>query len=52
MQVVVGNQEKKRARRCGNCGETGHNERTCQIVIETSSVNLRRSGGITVIFVL
>jgi hypothetical protein len=24
------------ARRCGNCGETGHNARTCQIVIETS----------------
>ena len=25
-----------RARRCGNCNETGHNSRTCQIVIETS----------------
>jgi hypothetical protein len=25
-----------RARRCGNCGETGHNARTCQIIIETS----------------
>jgi hypothetical protein len=23
-----------RARRCGNCGETGHNARTCQIVTE------------------
>jgi hypothetical protein len=28
--------EGTRARRCGNCGETGHNARTCQIVIETS----------------
>jgi len=25
-----------RARRCGNCGEVGHNARTCQIVVETS----------------
>jgi len=25
-----------RARRCGNCGEPGHNSRTCQIVVETS----------------
>jgi hypothetical protein len=25
-----------RVRRCGNCNETGHNSRTCQIVIETS----------------
>jgi hypothetical protein len=25
-----------RARHCGNCGETGHNARTCQIVIETT----------------
>jgi len=25
-----------RARRCGNCGEPGHNARTCQIVVETS----------------
>ena len=25
-----------RARRCGNCGEAGHNARTCQIVIEIS----------------
>jgi DDE superfamily endonuclease/Tc5 transposase DNA-binding domain/helix-turn-helix, Psq domain len=25
-----------RARRCGNCNETGHNSRTCPIVIETS----------------
>jgi hypothetical protein len=22
-------------RRCGTCGETGHNTRTCQIVVET-----------------
>ena len=28
--------EETRARRCGNCGETGHNARTCQIIIETS----------------
>ncbi len=28
--------EETRARRCGNCGETGHNARTCQIEIETS----------------
>ena len=28
--------EETRARRCGNCGETGHNARTCQIVIEMS----------------
>ncbi len=25
-----------RARRCGNCGKTGHNARTCQVVWETS----------------
>jgi len=25
-----------RARRCGNCGEPGHNARTCQVVVETS----------------
>jgi hypothetical protein len=25
-----------RIRHCGNCGETGHNARTCQIVVETS----------------
>ena len=25
-----------RARRCGTCGEPGHNARTCQIVVETS----------------
>jgi len=23
-------------RRCGNCGKTGHNARTCQVVWETS----------------
>jgi hypothetical protein len=23
-----------RARRCGTCGEPGHNARTCQIVVE------------------
>ena len=28
--------EETRAQRCGNCGETGHNTRTCQIVIEVS----------------
>jgi hypothetical protein len=28
--------DETRARRCGNCGETGHNARTCQIIIETS----------------
>jgi DDE superfamily endonuclease len=28
--------EETRARRCGNCNETGHNARTCQIVVETS----------------
>lgn len=27
---------KPRARCCGNCGETGHNARTCQVVSETS----------------
>ena len=27
---------QSRIRRCGNCGETGHNARTCQIVVETS----------------
>ena len=25
-----------RARRCRNCGEPGHNARTCQVVVETS----------------
>jgi hypothetical protein len=24
-----------RTRRCGNCGEPGHNARTCQMVVET-----------------
>lgn len=28
--------EETRARRCSNCNATGHNARTCQIVIETS----------------
>jgi hypothetical protein len=28
--------EETRARHCGNCNGTGHNARTCQIVIETS----------------
>ena len=28
--------EETRAQRCGNCGETGHNARTCQIIIEVS----------------
>ena len=28
--------EETRARRCGNCNATGHNARTCQIVVETS----------------
>jgi hypothetical protein len=26
-----------KARRCGRCGKTGHNARTCQITVETSS---------------
>jgi hypothetical protein len=25
-----------RARRCGNCGDKGHNTHTCQVVVETS----------------
>jgi hypothetical protein len=25
-----------RTRRCGNCSQTGHNSRTCQVVWETS----------------
>ena len=28
--------EETRARRCGNCGETGHNARTCEIIEEVS----------------
>lgn len=28
-----------RARRCGTCGEPGHNARTCQIVVEMSEEN-------------
>jgi hypothetical protein len=28
--------EETRARRCGNYNATGHNARTCQIVIESS----------------
>jgi hypothetical protein len=28
--------EELHARRCGNCGKTGHNARTCQIIIEVS----------------
>ncbi|CAG8982236.1 hypothetical protein HYALB_00004470 [Hymenoscyphus albidus] len=28
--------EESRARRCGNCGETGHNTRTCNIIEEVS----------------
>jgi hypothetical protein len=27
---------KTRARRCSNCGDTGYNTCTCQVVIETS----------------
>ena len=27
---------QSRIRYCGNCGKTGHNIRTCQIVLETS----------------
>ena len=27
------------ARHCGICGNTGHNARTCQLVIETSEEN-------------
>lgn len=29
--------DKTRVRRCGICGKTGHNARTCQIVVEPSS---------------
>jgi hypothetical protein len=29
--------EETHARRCGKCGQVGHNARTCQIVAETSS---------------
>jgi hypothetical protein len=32
--------EETRARRCGNCNTTGHNTRTCQIVIETSEEDI------------
>ena len=28
--------EESRARRCGNCGETRHNARTCKIIEEVS----------------
>ena len=28
--------EESRARRCGNCRETGHNARTCEIIEEVS----------------
>jgi hypothetical protein len=28
--------EETRARRCGNCGETGYNTRTCEIIEEVS----------------
>ena len=38
--VVVGAREETRARRCGNCNGTGHNTRTCQIVIETSEEDI------------
>lgn len=31
-----GDTAQPRERRCGMCGETGHNIRTCQAVIETS----------------
>jgi hypothetical protein len=32
--------EEIRARRCGNCNGTGHNARTCQVVIETSKEDI------------
>ena len=28
--------EETRARRCGKCSKTGHNARTCQIIVDTS----------------
>jgi hypothetical protein len=28
--------EETQARRCSNCNATGHNARTCQIIVETS----------------
>ena len=31
---------QSRIRHCGNCGETGHNARTCQIVVETSEEDI------------
>jgi hypothetical protein len=32
--------EETLARRCGNCNATGHNTRTCQIVIEISEEDI------------
>ena len=34
--------EEIRARRCSNCNATGHNARTCQIVIETSEEDISK----------
>jgi hypothetical protein len=31
-----GRAERPGGRRCGVCGKSGHNARTCQVVIETS----------------
>jgi hypothetical protein len=31
------NEEQSSRRRCGTCGKTGHNARTCQEVIDVSS---------------
>ena len=31
------NEGKSTGRRCGTCGKTGHNARTCQVVVDVSS---------------
>jgi hypothetical protein len=31
------NEGKSTGRRCGSCGKTGHNARTCQLVVDASS---------------
>jgi DDE superfamily endonuclease len=39
MQASIGRKPRveTRARRCGKCGEAGHNARTCHIVVETTA---------------